>query len=380
MQCMATWLRSHLTPILQNDRGCLKEDAASQRYRALANTPGLQISTASTMTDNPQNGAPNLLCCPRSDSEPDAPPTQRGPWTFMPEYGCVLHDRVRCVPCAAFISHLEPAGDTQVYRLAHEDQDRASFHDGYCIGFGHAEQEASSLEERLHLANTRIADFVAGLGQPSVPLTREAAYGRGGPGRFAGGHLYIPFNGCNRGGPPARRTPVTAWDAISHDFEGPQPRAQEAPASQPTPNAQGSAVDSTSTDTPTTVIAVDRLLEDLNVKGPTPAGVATLRQGKHWVFTANLVAREQTINEVQRYLLREWHVPDWAQRGLTSTSTPSPTPSLSDSLAHWINYYNQHPRAPCPLGVHRDPAGHINANPPYGVAHQTWPMPQPLVP
>ena len=80
------------------------------------------------------------------------------------------------------------------------------------------------------------------------------------------------------------------------------------------------------------------------------------------VFNANLAARTQTITDAQRYLLREWHVPEWARRGPVTTVTPSPTPNLGDPLAHWITYYDQHQRAPCPIGVHRDPNGNINAD------------------
>lgn len=314
-------------------------------------------------------GAVNTLRRPRSDSVPDAPPTQRGPWAYAEAYGCVLHDRVRCEPCAAFIRHLEPAADTQVYRLAREDQDRDGFRAGYRVGFAHAEQETSALEEQLRLANARIADFMSGLARPSVPLTREVAHGRGGPGRLSGGgggrgRPYTPFNSQDRG-PTTRRT-ATAWEAIAQDFDGPRPRRQARSTTtiQPTPPVQPTVTEANTTrsDAPMTTSVVDSLLDDLNNEGPSSTGFATLRQARHWIFTANLAARNQTITDAQRYLLREWRVPEWARRGPTSAMTPSPTPSLGDSLAHWINYYDNHPRAPCPIGVHRDPNGHVNVD------------------
>lgn len=75
------------------------------------------------------------------------PPVQRGLWMYMPSFRCVLHDLARCMPCAAFVQHLEPASETQVYQMAHDDQDQANFHDSYSTGFDHAEQEVAAIEE-----------------------------------------------------------------------------------------------------------------------------------------------------------------------------------------------------------------------------------------
>lgn len=291
---------------------------------------------------------------PRSDtaSAMDVPPAQRGPWMFVAEYGCVLHNRGCCRECMAFSAHVSPAMDTYVYLLAREDQadtlTKTARREGYLEGWKHSAQEAVTLDGRLKLAEARIRELEADLRRPSALLTRGIAAGRAGYGRgFRGGG---PNRG--RGGRP-----------YPHEYDRPH-----TPTTHTAMHAQthdGDELDLS--DKPTSINEVDRMCTAAATDDPV--GAAAVRQARHWVHLANQAARDHSINPTQSYLLTQWRIPHWLRE---KTAQPSnmheapppnvPQPTLDDPLDLWIAHYDAHGRAPLPIGVHRDLDGKINAN------------------